>query len=163
MRRAISLCLIASASMAAAPWPFQRLEPSPPQWTEQVTSYGEEGRDLSALFVPFFAMRDFAQHPSQASNLKIEEADAVYFGPHSDYIAVIGRYNCIILRYYGTVRLFPKYDDDGIKGRADAFRDDMLRFVAGLPEPRPTTKDLDLRSRYCAKPSVATDQAEHAQ
>ena len=162
MRWAVYFCLVVSLEASAAPPPTRLLEPSAPQWTLQVTSYGELGRDLSALFIPFFAGRDFVPNSLWASRLKVDEADAIYFGSNSDYIAVIGRYSCVIIRYYGTVLVYPRFDDRGLKKRAGLFRDDIGRFLAELPEPRPTTKDLDLRSTYCAKPDLTIVGADRA-
>jgi hypothetical protein len=160
MRWAVYLWLVVSLEASATPPPTRLFEPSAPQWTLQVTSYGEQGRDLSALFIPFFAGRDFAPNSLRAFRLNVDEADAIYFGSNSDYIAVIGRYNCLIIRYYGTVLVYPRFDDRGLKKRAELFRDEIGHFLAELPEPRPTTKDLDLRSTYCAKPDLTIAGAD---
>jgi hypothetical protein len=134
---------------AGAPFPLRSSESSPPEWTLEVTSYGEESRDLTTLFVPYFAGLNFAPSTSRVG----PGEGLAFFGPGLDVVTIAGRFNCVIIRYNNPFSGYRFHKDPGLKKRAEDFRVGVLAFLASLPEPRPSTKDLDLRSKYCSRPA----------
>jgi hypothetical protein len=140
----VSAVLVALNAHGAWPSYTPRL-----QWTAEITSYGEQSENITALFLPLFAQYGFTasrETPALNDGQRFEDA-------HRDFITMAPAVNCVRMSYHSFEyeTLVPSLDKSrATRKRADNFRDEMLRLVAKLPEPRPNVAfKEDTKSLSC--------------
>jgi hypothetical protein len=124
------------------------------QWTAEITSYGEESGNITELFLPLFAQYGFSashKRPTLNDGQRFQSAN-------SDLITMAPAVNCVVMRYYSYVydyRGLPSFAEEENRAlirRAEGFRNEVLRLVAKLPEPRPiVTFREDSKSVSCIR------------
>jgi hypothetical protein len=111
-----------------------------PELVKEIKSYGEERRDLIALFVPFLAKHDFYDDAA-ISEARDYSDTATYRGPDGDFVGIRGRYNCIVITYYSTLK-DPASRKRSAGAALDAYEEAIEAFVASLPSPKLAVRTL---------------------
>jgi len=144
----VALCLSLLAAMANAGAASAAEEPMAiPELVREVRSYGEERRDLAALFVPFLSAHGFHDSSTMPDAWFFDET-VTFGGDDGDFVGVRGRYNCIVLVYYSTLRE-PKSRRRSIRSALDEFEAAMADFVARLPSPKLAVRSLTWGDPKC--------------
>lgn len=151
MTRALLLATVAAVPLIASGASTVKRLPPRMEMVLEVTSYGEQPRDLLALLVPFFAKNLYA-NPLKLRPDMAQEATAAFEHPSGDFVVTSGRFNCVVVAYYS---LLPGKDASGLiaRERAGRFQLALMDFLEGLPTPRPVPREVTFGSQHCHESS----------
>ncbi len=140
-----ALLAVANAGRAASPEaPMTNIE-----LVRELRSYGEERRDLVALFIPFLAEIGFTDSESKMPDASFFGETSTIAGSNGDFIGIRGRYNCIVLVYYSTLRE-DRSRSRTLRTTVDAFDSALTEYVARLPSPKLTLRSVTWGATTCA-------------